>query len=80
LPPAYTNPTVSYSSFSIPINSSHDVPIFPNYDPEGTLVTVLVIDSYSTSVNFIIAGDYSKVTFSPIAFSEVGTHSVAIIL
>ena len=77
MPPAYTDPTVSYSSFSIPINSSHDVPIFPNYDPEGTLVTVLVIEG---DLNYIIAGDYSKVTFSPIAFSEVGTHSFPIIL
>lgn len=77
MPPAYIDPTVSYSSFSVPINSSLDVPIFPNYDPEGTLVTVLVIER---DLNYIIAGDYSKVTFSPIAFSEVGTHSFPIIL
>jgi len=80
LPPAYTVPSVSYSSFSVDINSSYDVPIHSNYDPEGGSVTILVSDTHSTPINYIIAPDKSKVTFSPIAFSEVGTHAVKIIL
>lgn len=80
MPPAYTNPSVLYSSFSVAINSVYDLPIFANYDPEGAPVTILVSDTFSTQVNYIIAADKSKVTFSPIAFSEAGIHSVRIIL
>jgi hypothetical protein len=80
LPPAYTDPTVTYSSISVAINSFYDVLIPQNYDPEGGLVTILLSDTYSATVNYIIAADKSKVTFSPIAFGEVGLHSVKIIL
>jgi hypothetical protein len=80
LPPAYTNPSISYSSFSVAINSVYDLPIYANYDPEGGSVAILVSDTFSTPVNYIIAADKSKVTFSPIAFSEAGIHSVQIIL
>ena len=35
-PPAYDDPAVTYSSFSMGMNSTKVVSIFPNYDPEGT--------------------------------------------
>jgi len=67
-----------YSSFSVAINSVHDLPIFPNYDPEGTPVTVVISDAATIPVNYVIAGDYSKVTFFPLAFTEVGSHLITL--
>ena len=78
--PAYVTLPVTYSSFSVAINSSEVVSIPPFYDPEGTTVIVVVNDAAVVPVNFVIAGDYSKVTFSPIAFNEVGTHQITIAL
>lgn len=78
--PAYVTSTVTYSSFNVAINSVYFVNVFQNYDPEGTPVIVVVTDAAAVPVNFIIAGDYSKVTFSPIAFSEVGSHLITLAL
>lgn len=74
------DPTVTYSSFSVPINSNYDVPIFPNHDPEGTPVIVVVSDAAAVTINHVVAGDYKKVTFSPISFNEVGSHPITIAL
>ena len=73
-------PPVTYSSFSVAINSVYEVPIPPNYDPEGAPVIVVVTDAAAVPVNFVVAGDYSKVIFSPIAFTEVGSHLITIAL
>lgn len=69
VPPAYVVPSVIYPSITIPLNSVKEVPIFPNYDPEGGSVSVLVSDSFAVPVNSIVAGDFSKITFSPITFN-----------
>ena len=78
--PAYVDPTVTFSSFNVAINSVQAVSIFPNYDPEGTPVIVVVTDAAAVPVNYVIAGDYKQVTFSPIAFNEVGSHLITIAL
>jgi hypothetical protein len=79
-PPVYLPPPVTFSSFSVAINSFQDVLIPAHNDPEGTPVIVIVTDAAAVPVNFILAGDYSKVTFSPLAFNEVGSHLITIAL
>ena len=38
-----------------------------------------MIDStFPYNLNFVLAPDFSKVTFAPISFSEVGVHTVYI--
>jgi hypothetical protein len=76
--PAYLDPTVTYSPFSVAINSVYNLPIFANYDPEGSPVIVVVTDAAAVPVTYVIAGDNSKVTFSPLAFTEVGSHLITL--
>lgn len=58
-PPTYVDPTVSYQPFSIALNSIYHLPIFRNYDPEGSPVIVVITDAAATAVNYVIAGDNS---------------------
>jgi hypothetical protein len=62
------------------MNSFKDVPIPSFYDPEGSTVTFVVTDAAAVPVNFVIAVDNSKVTFLPVAFTEVGSHLITIAL
>ncbi len=69
---------MTYSSFSVAINSFYVVPVFANYDPEGSPLTVVITDPATVPINFAIAWDNSKVTFSPLAFTEVGSHLITL--
>ena len=76
----YVDPSVIYLPFSVAINSIYDLPIFPNYDPEGGPLTVVLSDTATVPVNYVIAGDNSKIIFYPLAFTEVGSHLITLAL
>ncbi len=56
------------------------MPIFPRIDPEGGIVIVTIGNFTTNLVNYNLASDYSQITFSPTSFTEVGIHSLPIIL
>ena len=80
IPPAYVDPTVSYPTITLLLFEIKDVTIFPYYDPEGGSVVVSINDPAAVPVTFLLASDSSKVTFSPTSNTEVGTHTVSVIL
>ncbi len=80
LSPAYNVSSVVYPSISVAINSVKEVPIFPNYDPEAGSVTVFTADDSTNPVKSVIASDFSKISFYPLAFTEVGAHNITIYL
>jgi hypothetical protein len=49
-------------------------------DPDGSSVCVKTSETSVNPVTNSVSSDYSKVTFAPTSFAEIGAHNVSIIL
>jgi len=81
-PPVYTTPGFTYSDLTIRLNEVKEVVIPAFHDPDGSIVTASVEDmsEAATTISFTLEPDFSKVTLHPTAFSELGLHTMYIVL
>jgi hypothetical protein len=75
------NPSTSiYSTVTVHLNKSHIVDVFPYYDPENGTVTVEGLENSTNPVNISVSSNYQQVTIFTTSFSQLGWHTLKIIL
>jgi hypothetical protein len=75
-PPVYDVEGHTYASVTVHLNYELDVIIPSFHDPEGDLAFAAILETATYPVPFTLLPDFTKVTFSPVAFNLVGVHNV----
>jgi hypothetical protein len=74
-PPIYDNTGVTFTAVSVYLNYKEDV-VIPNFhDPDGSDAYAQIYDPTAVPVLWSVLPDFSKLTFEPIGFNEVGVHN-----
>jgi hypothetical protein len=74
-PPMYDTAGVTYIAVSVHLNYKEHVMIPSFHDPDGSDAYAQIYDPTPVPVLWSILPDFSKITFEPTGFNELGVHN-----
>ena len=74
-PPIYDTTGVTYIAVIVYLNYKEDIMIPSFHDPDGSDAYAQIYDPTAIPVLWSVLPDFSKITFEPTGFDEVGVHN-----
>jgi hypothetical protein len=74
-PPIYYTTGVTYTEVTVHLNYKEDVIIPSFHDLDGSDAYAQIYEPMAVPVLWSVVSDFSKITFEPTGFNEVGVHN-----